>query len=101
MNANRKLFSMLIMLLVVTLAMTPLVSAKDSDKPVKLKRDAKERVSAPSTSFGDTADTAGETCSGSCDCDDCDCYGTLSCCVGGCEACWDFRDDMGYCNAVN
>lgn len=101
MNPNRRLLSTLLMLLVVVLALSPVVSAKDSDKPIKLKRDAKELgQAAPSTSFGEVPSTTDEVCSGSCDCSTCECTGTLSCCVGGCEACWEYRDSRGFCNAV-
>jgi hypothetical protein len=30
---------------------------------------------------------AGDSCSGSCDCYSCGCYGTYSCCSAGCGAC--------------
>jgi hypothetical protein len=41
------------------------------------------------------------SCSGECDCETCSCSGTLSCCMGGCGACWEFLDDEGYCGGVS
>ena len=35
-----------------------------------------------------------DTCSGSCDCDTCGCYGTYDCCAAGCGAC--FAVACGY-----
>jgi hypothetical protein len=31
---------------------------------------------------------ATDTCSGSCNCDTCGCYGTFDCCAAGCGACF-------------
>jgi hypothetical protein len=97
MNANRKLVWMILMLVVVAVALSTGVEAKDSGK-VSLKRaasDLKVGGSGP-TSFGEAAQ-AKDMCSGWCNCSYCECSGGLSCCIGGCEACWDYRDDQGYC----
>lgn len=96
MNAKRKLVCMMLMLVVVALALSPLAEAKDAGK-VSLKRAASdlEKGGGP-TSFGDSSQ-AKEMCSGWCSCSYCECSGGLSCCIGGCEACWDYRDDQGYC----
>jgi hypothetical protein len=41
-----------------------------------------------------------DSCSGSCNCSTCGCYGTLGCCLGGCDFCWDQLDSRGACDAV-
>lgn len=100
MNANRKLALMLLMLLCVTLAMSPALSAKDTQKSWTLKRNAGElNRSATSASFGEP--TTDEVCSAYCDCEECHCTGeTLECCLDACNACWDYNDEAGYCTAT-
>src|SRR5829696_6758672 len=100
MTANRKLVFMILMLVVVALAMSPVVSAK-SGGSVILKRDARESKASPArTSFGNDGSSLADSCSGWCTCSSCGCDGSLSCCIGGCEACWDYRDDQGLCGAT-
>ena len=94
MTANRKLLWTLVMLVVVTLALSPMAIAKDGGK-YKIHRDARELGSGwPQTTFGSPA---ADSCSGSCSCSFCSCYGTSSCCDAGCDACWDYRDSQGLC----
>lgn len=93
----QKLVWMVLMLLIVSFAMSPIADAKAGGK-VQLKRNAHENGAGGPTSFGDGRTPAADACSGWCTCSYCECSGGLSCCVGGCEACWDYRDDQGYCN---
>jgi hypothetical protein len=102
MTANRKLVLMLVMLVVVTLAISPAVNAKGGGV-VTLSRGSHDLKTAGSrpTPFGNGgASSTADICSGSCNCSTCSCYGTLSCCIGGCEACWDYRDGQGLCDAT-
>ena len=98
MKTYRKLAWTFLMLAFVFLAITPMASAKGSG--VRLQRDAKEaRPGMPSTNFGGPSRTE-DMCSGSCSCSFCSCSGSSSCCDAGCDACWDYRDRQGLCNAT-
>jgi hypothetical protein len=100
MTTNRKLVLMVVMLVVVALAMSPAVNAKGGGA-ITLSRGSHDLKAAGArpTAFGNgSGATTAEICaSGSCDCSTCYCYGTLDCCIAGCEACWDYRDGRGYC----
>jgi hypothetical protein len=100
MNPKTKLVLMLFLLLIVALALSPIASAKSGGK-VTMKRAAHElKVGLGRTPFGSGAAHRKDSCSGWCTCSDCGCDGSLSCCIGGCEACWEYRDSRGYCNAT-
>jgi len=100
MTANRKLGLMILVLMMVTLAMSSAVDAKGGGS-VMLKRDAQESKARPGrTAFGNGGTGLAESCSGWCSCSLCGCSGSESCCSGGCDACWDFRDGQGLCNAT-
>jgi hypothetical protein len=70
-------------------------------KTIVLHRGFSGKNNGPVTSQGFGGGQGGlgtaDTCSGSCDCDTCSCYGTLDCCSAGCDACWAYRDGRGYC----
>ena len=101
MNTRRKLVWTVLMLLVVALAMSPVADAKGGGN-VQLRRGASDlRPGGGSTSFGNPSSAVtADVCSGWCNCSYCECSGTLSCCIGGCEACWDYRDGQGLCNVT-
>lgn len=66
------------------------------DRPSAACKDEK-----PQTSFSDIfGDKPNDSCSGWCTCSDCGCSGSLSCCLDGCDACWDYRDSRGFCDAI-
>lgn len=76
------------------------VEAANGAGRIVLKRDASETGRAAAANlFSHAVGSTTDSCSGSCSCSSCSCSGSLGCCIAGCEACWDYRDDQGYCGA--
>jgi len=98
MTANRKLVWMIVMLVVVVLAMSPALNAKGGSALTLRRGSHDAKAGSRPSSFGSGGSTTDDICaSGSCDCSTCVCYGTLDCCLAGCDACWGYRDGQGYC----
>lgn len=116
MNGFRKPLCVVLLLVGVALAMSSVVNARQASgasgvstqKQVHLQRSAKElKPNAPKSTFGRRFQNPQpsfmnkvESCSGSCNCSSCSCTGSFECCLGGCIACWDYRDGQGMCNAT-
>ncbi|MEM7479901.1 MAG: hypothetical protein AAF481_01895 [Acidobacteriota bacterium] len=74
----------------------------DESSSIVLEREIKgdEDSKAVETLFSELFTPAGGTCEGtegSCTCTDCECFGPRPCCITGCVACWDHRENMGFC----
>lgn len=68
---------------------------------VVLERDVEAQKSGATETFDISSlfaeEKAAGSCSGACNCSTCVCEGSLSCCGGGCGACWESLDDEGAC----
>lgn len=113
MNRSRKLWVVLLLVVGLASLMASMVNAKQASglrsatKPrITLKRQSSDvKPSAPSP-FGRQLQRSQpsflnkvDSCSGSCSCSSCSCSGSFDCCLGGCMACWDYRDGQGLCSA--
>jgi len=105
---SKRLRLAVVLLILVTglaaFAVQETIAAKNNDHGrVVLTRDAVPVAGGAAHrdfTLPDPQTAAAASCYGACNCSECVCSGGFSCCLSGCEACWEFLDDGGACNQL-